>query len=54
MPVGLRPVTVAVKVTFCPTPDGLSEEDTVVDVFAMLTLSEMAADALPVKFASPL
>jgi hypothetical protein len=55
-PVGVPVVddfTVAVKVTGFPCFEGLSEELTVLDVAAFVTVSVSTAEVLPVKFASP-
>src|ERR1700687_2970218 len=50
---GLLTLTVAVKVTVWPDTDGLTDEDTVVVVLALLTTWVSEAE-LPVKFSSPL
>src|ERR1700676_4285798 len=55
-PVGVPVVndfTVAVKVTGFPCLEGFSEEVTVLDVAAFVTVSVSTAEVLPVKFASP-
>src|SRR5438552_2803014 len=62
MPVGLATaalpdpltVTVAVKVTDCPTTDGLAVDSPTVVVLALLTVTERAVDVLVLKFVSPL
>ena len=56
VPVGLPgplPVTVAVKVTFWPEADGLTEDTTAVLVLALLTVWVMAVELLATKFVSP-
>src|SRR5208282_3748938 len=54
LPVGLDPMTVAVKVTLLPTVDGLSELDSVVVLVAALTACDMETLADPAFDASPL
>ena len=54
VPVGVpevAAVTVALKVTFCPWVDGLSEETRLVEVVAAWTTSESAAEVLALKSA---
>jgi hypothetical protein len=46
-------VTVAVKVTACPTVDGLDDEVTVVDVPALVTIWDTAELVLPLKLVLP-
>ena len=52
-PVGLVPVTVAVKVTLPPTVDGFSELTNVVLLVALLTTCERAALVEVLLLASP-
>ena len=52
LPVGALPVTVAVKVTFAPTADGLAELARLV-VLAVLTTCDKAALPEPLLPASP-
>jgi hypothetical protein len=51
---GATGVTVAVKVTACPDPEGLSEDATAVEVEALFTVWVNGDDVLPWKFGSPL
>jgi hypothetical protein len=51
---GAETATVAVKVTLCPTTDGLSDEVTVVVVLALFTTWVNTALVLPLKLESPL
>jgi hypothetical protein len=56
VPAGIPPVdeiTVAVKVTACPTDEGLTEDVSVVVVVACVTVCERADDELPRKLVSP-
>jgi hypothetical protein len=56
IPVGVRvaeDVTVAVKVTAAPAVDGLFDETAVVELAALFTVCESAAEVLPAKFVSP-
>ena len=46
-------VTVAVKVTAWPDADGFTDEVTVVELLALLTVCVMAAEVLLLKFVSP-
>lgn len=46
-------VTVAVKVTFCPTPEGFSEEITAVEVVAS-TICPIPEEVAGANVASPL
>ena len=50
---GATALTVAVKVTAWPDADGFTDEVTVVELLALLTVCEMAADVLVLKLASP-
>jgi len=50
---GAVTVTVAVKVTACPTEDGLGDDVTVVDVLALLTVWDTAVLVLPLKLVLP-
>src|SRR5438045_1683018 len=50
----LPPVTVAVKVTDAPAPEGFGDELTTVFVLAALTVCVMAGEVLELKFESPL
>ena len=47
------PVTVAVKLTDCPTTEGFTDEVNVVEEPALFTTWLTAVEVLPVKFASP-
>jgi hypothetical protein len=56
-PVGVpvvEDVTVAVKVTACPTDDGFCDDANAVFVAALFTVCNIADDVLPASFASPL
>ena len=50
---GATALTVAVNVTDCPNTDGFTDEVTVVELLAWLTVWVMAAEVLPLKFVSP-
>jgi len=50
---GAPTVSVAVKVSACPTTDGLTEELTTVAVLALLTVSVNAVEVLVLKLVSP-
>jgi hypothetical protein len=50
---GETALTVAVKVTAWPNTDGFTDEVTVVELEALLTVWVMAADVLLLKFVSP-
>jgi hypothetical protein len=50
---GATALTVAVKVTDWPNTEGFTDEVTVVELDAWLTVWVMAAEVLPVKFVSP-
>ena len=50
---GVTALTVAVKVTDWPNTDGFTDEVTVVELLALLTVCVMAAEVLPAKFVSP-
>ena len=50
---GVTALTVAVKVTDWPNTDGFTDEVTVVELLALLTVCVMAAVVLPAKFVSP-
>ena len=50
---GATALTVAVKVTAWPDADGFTDEVTVVELLALLTVWVMAAEVLLLKFASP-
>src|SRR5213593_2808027 len=54
LPVGLKPVTEAVKVTLAPAVDGLSELASVVVLVALLTTCEKVVLVEPLLVASPL
>src|SRR5215472_8476533 len=54
LPVGLEPVTDAVRVTFAPTVEGFNEEASVVLLPAPLTTCESALLVEPVLLALPL
>ena len=54
VPVALPGATVAVKVTDSPKLDGFCDESIVVVVAPWFTVWVIAAEVLPVKFASPL
>ena len=57
VPVGVLPedgVTVAVKVTDSPVPEGFSDDASAVEVLALFTECANALAALPLKFESPL
>ena len=47
-------LTVAVKVTDCPTTDGFADDDTAVVVAILLTVWVSGAELLPTKLPSPL
>src|SRR2546427_58808 len=51
---GAVAVTVAVKVTFCPTTEGLIEEASEVLVLSLFTVRVRGADVLELKLVSPL
>ena len=55
VPDGVPPaeLTIAVKVTDWPNNDGFTEELTVVELFALLTVWAMAAEVLALKLLSP-
>ena len=53
LPVGLEPVTDAVRVTFAPTVEGFNDEASVVPLPAPLTTWERALLVEPVLLASP-
>ena len=53
VPVGVRPVTVAVKVVAWPAVTGLGVAVSVVLLLAVLTPRLIAAEVLPALFASP-
>ena len=50
---GETALTVAVKVTAWPNTDGFTDEVTVVELEALLTVWVMAAEVLLLKFVSP-
>ena len=50
---GATALTVAVKVTAWPDADGFTDEVTVVELPALLTVCVTAAEVLLLKFASP-
>jgi hypothetical protein len=50
---GATALTVAENVTLCPNTDGFTDEVTVAELLALLTVCVMAADVLPVKLLSP-
>jgi hypothetical protein len=54
LPVGAKPVTAAVKVTFAPATDGLAELDSAVVLVALLTTCEKFVLVEPLFVASPL
>jgi len=54
LPVGLKPVTEAVKVTFAPATDGLAELDSAVVLVALLTTCEKVGLVEPLFVALPL
>ena len=54
LPVGLKPVTAAVKVTLVPTTDGLAELDNTVLLVAVLTTCDNALLVDVLFVASPL
>ncbi len=54
LPVGAKPVTVAVKVTLAPASDGLAELDSVAALVALLTTCEKVVLVEPLLLASPL
>ena len=53
LPVGAKPLTVAVKVTPAPTVEGLSELASAVLLVALLTTCDSVALVEPLLFASP-
>src|SRR5258707_525764 len=53
VPVGARAVTVAVKVTLAPTPEGLRELDKAVLLVALLTTCDNATLVEPLLAPSP-
>ena len=53
VPVAAEGVTVAVKVTGDPYPDGFAEEATVVVLLALLTVCVNVEDVLLLSFESP-
>ena len=50
---GATALTVAVKVTAWPDADGFTDEVTVVELLALLTVWVIAAEVLELKLASP-
>ena len=50
---GETALTVAVKVTAWPDADGFTDEVTVVELLALLTVCVIAAEVLVLKLASP-
>ena len=50
---GATALTVAVKVTAWPEADGFTDEVTVVELLALLTVWVIAAEVLELKLASP-
>ena len=53
LPVGLKPVTEAVKVTLVPAADGLAELDSAVALAAVLTTCDKTALVEPLLAPSP-
>jgi len=51
---GALALTVAVKITFCPNTEGVSDVATLVLVSALFTTCVKSADVLPLKLPSPL
>ena len=54
LPVGLKPVTAAVKVTLAPATDGLADVDSAAVLVALLTTCEKFVLVEPLFVASPL